>query len=69
MSVPGDLSELDAQIEEIFDRADDLMINKKEYSQAVSVLFEELLLGNTLQGNFSFRSGQHRRIKQSGIVR
>ena len=36
MSVPGDLSELDAQIEEIFDRADDLMINKKEYSQAVS---------------------------------
>ena len=36
MSVPGDLSELDAQIEEIFDRADDLMINKKEYTQAVS---------------------------------
>ena len=35
MSVPGDLSELDAQIEEIFDRADDLMINQKEYFQAV----------------------------------
>ena len=36
MSVPGDLSELDQKVEEIFDRADDLMINKKDYAEAVS---------------------------------
>ena len=48
MSVPGDLSELDARIEEIFDRADDLMINKKEYSQAVSVRFNSRFTGVTL---------------------
>ena len=36
MSIPGDLSELDQKVEEIFDRADDLMINQKNYTEAVS---------------------------------
>jgi len=34
-AVPTELSAQDAQIEEIFDVADDLMINKKNYTQAV----------------------------------
>jgi hypothetical protein len=30
----GSMNELDAKVEEIFDRADDLMINQKDFHQA-----------------------------------
>jgi hypothetical protein len=43
MSVPGDLSELDQKVEEIFDRADDLMINQKDYAEAVSYYDSNLI--------------------------
>ena len=36
------MNELDAKVEEIFDRADDLMINQKDFHQAKQ-LFEEIL--------------------------
>jgi tetratricopeptide (TPR) repeat protein len=36
------MTELDAKIEEIFDRADDFMINHKDYEKA-KALFEEIL--------------------------
>jgi hypothetical protein len=32
----GELNDLDHQVEAIFDRADDLMINQKKYAEAVS---------------------------------
>lgn len=35
-AVPPELSVHDQRIEEMFDVADDLMINKKQYNQAVS---------------------------------
>jgi len=36
------MTELDAKVEEIFDRADELMINQKEYEKAKG-LYEEIL--------------------------
>ena len=36
------MTELDAKVEEIFDRADELMINQKEFEKA-KVLYEEIL--------------------------
>ena len=35
-------SELDARVEEIFDKADDLMINQKNYAEAIE-LYQEIL--------------------------
>lgn len=36
-AVPPELSAQDQRIEEMFDEADDLMINQKQYTQAVSL--------------------------------
>jgi hypothetical protein len=38
-AVPPELSAQDQRIEEMFDEADDLMINQKQYTQAVSISF------------------------------
>ena len=42
---PAEMNDLDKRVELIFDRADDLMINKRKYSEAV-----------TKQQYYSFRS-------------
>jgi hypothetical protein len=33
---PAEMNDLDKRVELIFDRADDLMINKRKYSEAVT---------------------------------
>jgi hypothetical protein len=49
--VAGDLTDLDQQVEGIFDRADDLMINQKKFAEAVSDHPPSFLLDSSLPGN------------------
>ena len=47
--------DLDSKIESIFDRADDLMINKHQYADAVNFNSFRHILGKTLWRNLEAR--------------
>jgi len=55
---PAEMNELDKRVELIFDKADDLMINKRKYSEAV-IKHNLYRLDPSVLGDSQARPGEH----------